>query len=496
MKKRIFIAAIQQETNAFNPIISEKIRFAEQSCAQLKGTRGMVGGMVDTLLTADVQLTYGTCLGATSGGPMDDAVWQNFLNDTLDTLAHEGPFDGIALSMHGATSSLTTPDVCGEIVAAVRAAIGESVPITVSHDLHANVTVKTAKNADYVCGYHEYPHIDIYETGVRAAKLLLKHLAGEPQKTAYASIPMIAPAHAYTTKEGALLALVNDARDMVARGEIADFSLFEAQPWLDVPEFTSAVLVIAKNEEIAIRVANDLAKRHFEIRKELQGTPLLTVNEVIEKALANKTGKPVILVDSADSRGAGSTADSAAVLRDLLPYRTTLRAAVGITDAAAVEQAFTIGVGGIADFTLGGTVAPSLSQPVLVKNARVRSLHQGDFIAVGPISRGERVSCGRVAVLEVDKILIQVSEKGGSERDIGYFRSFGIDPEFCRLVSVKACTSLRAGYTPIAAEICNTDTPGAAATVLQKLPYQNRPVPLYPFEEIGEDNIVKAVCYR
>ncbi|MBQ2756849.1 MAG: M81 family metallopeptidase [Clostridia bacterium] len=497
MTKHVFIASLQQETSAFNPVVSQKTMFFDFNCEELKGTEGMTGGLVDTLSAAEgVRVTYGQSLEADSGGPLNDAVWQNFLRGVLDDIAAKGPFDGIALALHGATSSLTTPDICGEVVAAVRAAVGESVPIAVSHDLHANVTAKSAKNADYICGYHEYPHLDTYETGVRAAKLLLKHMAGEAQKTAYAAIPMIAPAHAYTTTKGALLALINDAKAMVKRGEIADFSLFEAQPWLDVPEFASAVLVTAKDEATATRVANDLAKRHFALRKELQGEPLLTVDEVIKRALANKTGKPVVLVDSSDSRGAGSTTDSAAVLEALLPYRDEIRAAVGVSDIPAVEKAFSLGVGAVSDFTLGATIAPSLFKPVHVKNARIRSLHLGDFVMAGPIGRGGRANCGRVAVLEVGKILVHVSEISNGTRDINYFRSFGIDPEFCQLVSVKACTSLRAGYTPIAAEFCNTDTPGAAGAVLQKLHYQQRPVPLYPFEEINEGDIQAAVCYR
>lgn len=496
MSKRVFVCSFQQETCVFNPVISDASLYAQGDGEGYAGSAGMLGGMVDTLLAADASLTYGLVWGAPSGGLAADSVWQDFLKDTLARIANNGPFDGIAICLHGATSAVGAEDVCGEIVAAIRKAVGEKTPIAVSHDLHANVTVKSAKNADYICGYHEYPHIDLRETGARAAKMLLSHLAGHPLKTAYAAIPMIAPAHAYTTREGGLLALVNEAKEMVARGEIADFSLFEAQPWLDVKELGSAVLVIAEDEETAVRVANDLARKHFALRRELQGPTLFTMDEVAKKALANKTGKPIVLVDSADSRGAGSTADSAAVIEALLPYRDELSAAVGVSDAPAVEKAFSLGVGAVADFTLGATIAPSLSSPVLVKNARVRSLHTGDFAAVGPINRGAVSSCGRVAVLEAGKILIQVSEHSRNEKDIGFFRSFGIEPEFCQLVSVKACTSLRAGYTPISAEICNTETPGAAGTVLTKLPYKNRTAPLYPFEEITEDDITPAVCYR
>ena len=496
MQKRIFVCSFQQESNAFNPIITTVNMYGRGNCETQVGRRSMIGGMIEPLLEAGFSVTYGLAWGASSGGPAADAVWQEFLNDTLTRLANEGPFDGVALCLHGATVSENCDDVCGEIVSAVRAQVGDAVPIAAAYDLHANITRKTVESVDYICAFLEYPHIDQYETGLRAARLLRDHLEGKPRKTAYATLPMIAPAHAYTTREGGLLALFDEARGMVARGEIVDFSIFEAQPWLDVSEFTSSVVVIAEDESTAVRTANDLLLRHFALREELQGEPLMPIEEVIERALANKTGKPVVLVDSADSRGAGSTADSAAVIEALLPHRDALSAAVGISDAPAVEKAFSLGVGEVADFTLGATVAPSLSSPVLVKGACVRSLHRGDFINIGPIARGARVNCGRVAVLEVGKILIQVSEHSRSERDIGYFRGFGIDPELCRLVSVKACTSLRAAYTPISAEICNTATPGAAGTVLQDMPYQKRPTPLYPFEEISEADLGLAACYR
>ncbi|MBE6554357.1 MAG: M81 family metallopeptidase [Ruminococcaceae bacterium] len=496
MKKRVFVCSFQQESNVFNPIVSTAASFGRGKCETHIGAKSMIGGIIAPLLDADFSLSYGLAWGSYSGGPVADTVWQDFLRDTLDHLTNEGPFDGVAICMHGATVSETNSDVCGEIAAAVRTAVGEHVPIAVAYDLHANITRKTAKNVNYICGFHEYPHTDQYETGARAAKLLRSHLEGNSLKTAYATIPMIAPAHAYTTREGGLLRLLNEAKEMVEQGEIADFSIFEAQPWLDVPEFSSALVVTARDADTAKRVANNLVLRHYALRQELQGLPLMSIQEVIERALSNKTGKPVVLVDSADSRGAGSTADSAAVIEALLPYRDELRAAVGISDAPAVENAFRLGVGGVADFTLGATVAPSLSHPVLVKDARVRSLHQGDFFNVGPVARGAKISCGRVAVLEVGKLLLQVSEHSRNERDIGFFRGFGIDPELCQLVSVKACTSLRVAYTPISAEICNTATPGAAGTVLQELPYQKRPSPLYPFEEISENDIVCAVCYR
>ena len=461
------------------------------------GAKSSTGGLLSPLSEADgIELIYGTVMYAPSGAPLKEEVCEFFLGSVLPDIKKAGKLDGVAVSLHGATMAVNSDDVCGDVLEAIRKTVGEEIPITAAFDLHANITEKIMKSADYICGFQEYPHIDQYETGVRAASLLLRHLNGNPAKTARVTIPMIAPAHAYTTKEGSLLTLVNKARAMVESGRILDYTIFEVQPWLDAPEMAASIIVVADNEETAKAAAAELALDNFNIRKELLGTPLVSIEEVIQKALANKTGKPIILVDSADSRGAGSTADSAAVLEYLLPYKDKLKCALGVTDAEAVNKAFEVDVGGRADFTLGASIAKELSKPVKVENALVRSLHNGYFTHVGPINRGSVSYCGKVAVLQVGSILIQVSTDSRVEGDRGFFSGFGIDPEFCDIVSVKACTSFRAGYTSIAAEICNTATPGAAGTVLTDLPYKRRPVPMYPFEEITEKDISEPKCFR
>ena len=66
------------------------------------------------------------------------------------------------------------------------------------------------------------------------------------------------------------------------------------------------------------RVAAELAKKEFDLREELQGEPLPPIRDVIERALANKEDKPVVLGDSADSPNAGATGDCATVIGELL----------------------------------------------------------------------------------------------------------------------------------------------------------------------------------
>src|SRR5438876_567004 len=60
----------------------------------------------------------------------------------------------------------------GELLKRVRQAVGPRVPIVASLDLHANVTRAMVERADALVAYRTYPHIDMADTGARAARLL------------------------------------------------------------------------------------------------------------------------------------------------------------------------------------------------------------------------------------------------------------------------------------------------------------------------------------
>lgn len=502
MRKKVFMCGMSQESNSFNPVLAGLKDFEEfkpfWGGKELpeKFSLPSAVGIYETFLKEDVEIVAGPVIRAGSGGPVEHSFIEYFLDITLKQLKDAGKIDGVCVAMHGATVSDKCEDVCGFILEKIRENIGEEIPLSVSFDLHANVTKKIAKNADYISGFQRYPHLDQKETGMRAANCLIEAMNNKGGKTAVAFVPQIASAHGYTTEKGSLLKLVTRAKELIEKGEIIDYTIFEVQPWLDVSKMATSVVVIAKDDKKAKEIANDLIYENFAIRKELLGEKLFSIPEVIEEALKNKTGKPVILVDSADSPNAGATSDSAAVIEHLLKYRDVLTSAVAVTDIPAVEKAIKLGVGAVSDFTLGGTKAPQLSKPVLVENAKVISIHEGTFYSYGPQDKGFERYIGKTVVLQAGKILIHVSSSGKFEGDLNFYKSFGIDPESCDLVSVKACTSFRAGYEPISALICNADTPGSAGGVLTNLPYKNRPVPMYPFEEISKDNIEEAKCYR
>ena len=508
MQKRVFICGIQQETASFNPIPTTweryRCRTGEEMIAEVRAGGAAresaygaaLGAMVDEAEERGYEVIGGMDVSDFSGGPMEQSVMDRFLDGTLAMLREALPVDAVLVGLHGATQSTGSADVCGDALSAIRAVVGEDVVIGASCDLHGNITERMMRAADYITGFQTYPHLDFYNTGHRAAVLALDKVEGKGTKMAWTTLPQMAPAHGYTTEKGGLKKLMDKGHAMVAAGEIRDFSIFQVQPWLDVDKSGSAVLVAADTEEKAVSVAAEFARDEFALREELQGPKLWTIQDVVQAALDNSEDKPVVLVDSSDSPGAGSTGDSAEVLRWLLPYRDTLRAAVTVVDVPAVEKACALGVGAKADFVLGATVSPELSAPVEVKDCVVKSLHSGDFVLEGPANRGFKADMGRAAVLQAGQLLILVNHTSSSCRDLQFYRSAGIEPTLCGLVDVKACTSFRAAYEPISALICNAITPGAAGVELKTLPFKNIPAPFYPFQETSEDMIPAPRCLR
>ena len=499
--KKALVVGLHEESNSFNPLIEEYSLFENYGVYDgdevvKEGAKSgvTIKGMVRALKENGVTPIGGLTLRADSGGPLSDSVVERFLTAFENAYNENRDIDGVLACMHGATVSDKSFDVCGDIFEKMRQIVGDSVIISASFDLHANITDKIMKNCDYISGYQTYPHLDLENTGYRAGLRMAERLSGKRYYTAKVDIPQIAPAHAYTTGTGNLKVLMDEAEDLRRKGIIVDYNIFQVQPWLDTPELNSTVVICAKDKETAKRVAEDLAKKEFALRKELLGKPLLTIDEVIDIALNNETGKPVVLADSSDSPNAGACGDSPAVLEKALPYKDRLKVAVGLNDKRAVDKAFEIGVGATAEFELGGTIAPEISKTIKV-TATVKSLHDGKFQKFGPQERGIAVNLGKTAVLTAGGIHIHVSYRT-IQGDIAFYRAFGTEPSLCDLVAVKVCTSFRAGYKDIASHMINADTPGVSACNLLSLPYKRRPTPLYPFEEISEKDISQAKIFR
>src|SRR5690606_32710737 len=77
--------------------------------------------------------------------------------------------DAILLDLHGAMVTESLEDGEGALMKRLRA-LAPGVPIAAAFDMHTNLYPEMVENADVVAGYQTYPHVDVYETGLRAGR--------------------------------------------------------------------------------------------------------------------------------------------------------------------------------------------------------------------------------------------------------------------------------------------------------------------------------------
>jgi microcystin degradation protein MlrC len=499
---RIAIGQFMEESNTFvrqradlEHFRNNQLLSGRDVLEKLRGTRAEVGGFLAVLEPAGVEVVPTVAANCVSSGPVPRATFDAITGDLLARLAAAGPVDGVLLALHGSMVLDDDPDGEGALLAAVRKQVGPGVPVVATLDLHAYLTARMVDEADALVGYDTYPHVDLYETGVKAANLLLRTLRGEVRPvTLLARSPMIVPAEGMGTADQPMAGLLGEAKQLERRPGILAVSLFPVQPWLDVPGTGFSVVAVADGPQRATEVepaVRQLAWRAWELRRKFEAN-LLSVDEAIRRALA-VDGGPAILSESADSTGSGSPGDSVAVLERLLALGVRERCLATVVDPPAVARAIEAGVGNTLTVAVGGRLDPRWSRSVTLTGGRVRLLSDGRFTYSDEKSRGTEGRMGRAAVIEVDRIAVLVTEQPVFTFDPAFYRSVGLEPRDARIVVVKSPLQFRAGYGSFAKAMWVVDTPGPSTANLHRLDWQHVTRPLFPFDDDFEPEIRSVV---
>jgi microcystin degradation protein MlrC len=489
---RIAIGSLMQETNTFAPAPTDIAAFeavylwhGDELLHGYAGRRVEGAAFLDVLRAAGVEPVPLLATIAFAGGPVTRTTFDRLLGELLERLRAALPLDGVLLALHGAMVIEDESDAESEILEAVRAAVGD-IPIAASLDLHGHITPRMLESATILAGYHEYPHIDMYETGERAAVMLLDTLAGRLRPAlALAKRPLLlSPVNARTT-DGPLRRVCDAARAMERDGRVRDVALFPVQPWLDVPDLGFAALVVADGDQaVAQAAADELADMAWEARQEFE-PDLVSLPEAIRIGLAALEGTTVV-GDAGDAPSSGAAADHAAVLGELLaqgadragrPTYLTLRDAAG---AAVCARA---GIGAEVALEVGHSLTRAEGQPLPIRG-RVVALTDGQYRMKGPGATGSLMEMGLTAVLAIGDIRLVLKTLPSLEWDPAVFHSVGLDPADAALVFVKSPGHFRVSYAPLAQRLLVADTPGAARPNVRALRFTRVTRPLYPLDEL------------
>jgi microcystin degradation protein MlrC len=387
----------------------------------------------------------------------------------------------VLLALHGAWASEDEPDADGWLLAAVRRIVGPTTPVVATLDLHANITARMIEAADALVGFRTYPHVDMFETGERAAELLFR-LQRERTRPAMVvrKVPMLIPPENAQTTEGPLAPLMADVAQLEARPGYLSASLFWVQPWLDVPELGCAAVVVADGRQAAAQDDADRLAAGLWDRRHRFRVPLVPPDEAVARALAAPQG-PIVLSDPADGVSSGSPGDSTAILRALLAAQPRRLALVTLVDPVAAHAAAAAD-GRHIELQVGGRLDPGRHQPVAV-SGRARRVAGSRLTFAGGIGDGLTAEFGAAAVLEAGAVHIALMEKPVHCYDPALYRAFGLEPSAAHVVVVKSPNNFRWTYRNIMHDWIYVDAPGASTSRLETLDFARAPRPLFPFED-------------
>jgi microcystin degradation protein MlrC len=480
--KRVGVVYLVQESNTFSPLATAlddfDITLGGEAVERWRGTRTEIGGFLDALKLPEIEIVPLFAGWAITKGRILAGEFERMKCIAKTTARAAGPLDGMLVALHGAMCAEGADDAEGALLGCLREVVGARLPLILTLDLHANLTRRICALADAVIGYRTYPHIDMYETGTAAARMLLGILKGEPKlRTVMHKLPMVVPAENMQTTAGAMAEVWRRGVE-TQPAEVRSFSVFGVQPWLDIDEMGCAVVAVTSGTPVRARAfCEGVARRFEELRHQFDVT-LVKPAEAIREALAT-VGAPVVLSESSDSPTAGSPGDSAQMLAALLEHAPGTKAAVWLRDEEAVEQARLAGVGARIKVALGG-LHDKLNRRRVQVEAKVLRLSNGHFTMRGSQYTGLETSMGRAAVLQVGAVTVVVSSLSANNIDPELYRSQGIEPREYKIVIVKSAAGFRAEYAPFAAKMLVVDTPGVSSANLRTLPYRRVPPEYLP----------------
>jgi microcystin degradation protein MlrC len=501
---RVAIGQLWQETNTFNPIPTTRRDFEQfgivrgAALVEQMATTNELGGFIQTLRTwpERPEIVGLARLPAWPGGTATAETFRWLCDELVEPLRPALPVDAVLLALHGSLVSEAELDVEGAVLQAVRQVIGPRVPLVATLDLHANITQRMVQHADALVLYHTAPHIDVYETGERGARVLRRLLDGARPVTAFAKIPLVVPAERANTQDPASVSfgLRQRLQTLETDPAILSAGLATVQPWLDIPELGAAVVVVADGDPRRARSECDRLAAELWSRRREYLPELTSVEDAVRAAYRENEGL-VVLSDSADATTSGAPGDSNHVLRELLKYDWPRPALVTLVDPELVREAGRRGVGAELAARVGGKRDSRFSQPMLL-NATVVRRFDARFVLSGHLARNMPIDMGPTAVLRHGNVYVIVTSYSGPHFAPALFQMAGLDPFAASVLIAKSPCGFRAAYAQRARKIEVVRAPGCAPADFWRYEYRNIPRPLWPWDDDLPESLSSASLIR
>ena len=297
---------------------------------------------------------------------------------------------GVWLDYHGAMNAEGEDDAEGELSSIVREIVGEDCVLCASFDLHGNFSIRMQKSINITTAYRTAPHIDVFETRVRALHLLQKSVVSSTKPTVtYIKVPLVVSGEMSNTSfepsKTIYTTVLHEADD---EKEIIDASILVGYCWADEPRSGCSVLVTHKSSDHdiglkhATRIANSIWSKRSEFVFPVESG---NVEWCIDKAVSlfdQKKSSLTIISDSGDNPTAGGVGDTPTFVRQFVhkyknfPLKTLVQ---GPVDKEAVFHCLALSVGDRVEVpSLGAVVKSTYEEPVRNTEFIIRYCHRSE----------------------------------------------------------------------------------------------------------------------
>jgi len=490
----VVIAMMKHETNTFSPVPTPIERFArgdarpfegDDAYAAFKGTGSGIGAFIELAEQHGARFTIPIAANAWPSGVVHDEAYA-YMCERIIAAVEEG-CDAVLLDLHGAMVTQSLEDGEGNLLQQLRARAPE-IPIGVALDMHTNFYPAIAECATVVAGYQTYPHIDTYETAIRAGRAIFATLAGEATPTmAWGNRPMLPHVMRQGTDDFPNRELQEMTRQMERDGALCA-TLFTGFPHADIHNAgLSAVVVTDGDPALAQRWRDELLDFAWNNREAFVYR-IEPLEDSLERARQVDDG-PVILLDHYDNAASGGTMDTMTVLGAILDAGLENVAAFAIHDPEAVQQM--IAAGAQVTVRLGGKIdMPSIGRRGELREVTgtVRLISNGQYRNKGPASKGVLMDMGPTVVLDTGQVEIVVISRHQEPNDLACLTSLGIEPTEKTYLMLKSRIHYRAGFKPIAREVIECAGVGVCTSDYTMLDFKNVRRPIFPLDNINDPN--------
>jgi len=476
--KKVLLAAMKHETNTFLNYKTRSEDFTVIRNDDIKNNSdfpGTLGAMDELSKNPSIRTETTLFAKAMPGGIVDKNFYSYIKKELLENIEEMKP-DGILLDLHGSMYVENIGDAEGDLLFDVRKIVGQMVPIVCVLDMHATMTEKMIENANAFAGYHTAPHVDIWETGVRAAKILKEFLEGRTLYMSAKRIPVLISGERSDTRGEPMKSLIKFLEDRINGSNIIDASYLLGFPWADVPSNGAYSVVIANNKEDAERLSSELAQKFWDKRKEFNFSAETFIASEAILAATKTIGKPVIISDICDNPTAGSAGDGTNLLKEIFEAQkrgilTDDRIAfISIPDPESLNRIISSEKDTV-KIDLGGKIDNKYSSPLelsgLRKKVMMRYRNEVDVVLFSVKNVDIVITSKRFAVAE-DWMLLKNLKEDPKEYKIIVLKSGYLSDEYASMAK-HSFFALADGYF-------NQD--------ITKIPFKKIERPIFPLDNI------------